>query len=46
MIAYCISRRQEPYDSNDYPIGWFAIDGLCRMGSIRTSVVMNWMCGD
>lgn len=44
MIAYCISRRQEPYDNDDYPIGLFAIDGVCRMGSIRTSVEM--MCGD
>lgn len=44
MIAYCISRRQESYDNDDYPIGLFAIDGLCGKGSIRTSVEM--MCGD
>ena len=31
MIAYCISRRQEPYGSDDCPIGWFAIDGLLLM---------------
>ena len=31
MIAYCISRRQEPYGSDDCPIGLFADDGLLLM---------------
>ena len=45
MIAYCISRRQEPYGSDDCPIGWFAIEGLLLMG-LLLMVCVVWVLSE